>query len=134
MKLENVMKTIDKLSQYFDIDVESINHSKYHPVVLNDTNTYRFIELNYRANFIPNKPETNTMSEDDLVDYMYNSKEAESTVDDYLTRTSNDNIHYLFDIVVQTIGGVTIHTFTSNNVDEIVLDITNLLNELKEIK
>lgn len=132
MNLENVMKTIDKLSQYFNIDVEDINHNDYIPKVLYITNKYVFIELNYRAKFIPNKLKADNMSENDLIDYMYNSEANTSTVDDYLTRTSNDNIHYVFDIVVQYIGYTEIYTFTSNNVDEIVLDIINLLNELNK--
>lgn len=132
MNLENVMKTIDKLSQYFNIDVEDINHNDYIPKVLYMTNKYVFIELNYRAKFIPNKLKADNMSENDLIDYMYNSEANTSTVDDYLTRTSNDNIHYVFDIVVQYIGYTEIYTFTSNNVDEIVLDIINLLNELNK--
>lgn len=132
MNRENVMKTIDKLSQYFNIDVEDINHNDYIPKVLYMTNKYVFIELNYRAKFIPNKLKADNMSENDLIDYMYNSEANTSTVDDYLTRTSNDNIHYVFDIVVQYIGYTEIYTFTSNNVDEIVLDIINLLNELNK--
>lgn len=134
MKLENVMKTIDELNQHFDIDIKGIDHNDHHPSVLYNTNKYRFIELYYRAYFVPNKPETDAMSEEDFIDHMYNSEVAMSTVDDYLTQTPNNDIHYVFDIVIQTIGGVTIHTFTLNNVDEMVLEITDKLNELKEVK
>lgn len=134
MNLENVMKTIDGLCQHFDIDIKSIDHNDHHPSVLYDTNTYRFIELYYRAYFVPNKPEADAMFKKEFINEMYASEADITTIDDYLDNIPNNDIHYVFDIVDQTIGGVTIHTFTSNNVDEMVLDITDHLNELKEVE
>ena len=134
MNLENVMKTIDELNQHFDIDIKDIDHNDHHPSVLYNTNKYRFIELYYRAYFVPNKPEADAMSKKEFINEMYASEADITTIDDYLDNIPNNDIHYVFDIAVQTIGGVTIHTFTSNNVDEMVLDITDHLNELKEVE